>query len=148
MPELILWKNQEINRMKKDMDRLLARLWDDFSVPLFPRMTRETPFLDLSETEETLVIKAEIPGASPEDLEISINEDRLTIKGEVKQDQVDESEDYLRREKRYGFFSRTLHLPCKVLINDVKATYKDGVLSIVMPKCKPEPAREIKINVR
>ena len=148
MPELILWKNQEIDRLKRDMDRLFARLWDDFRMPLFPRSVRETPFLDLSETDDTLVVRAEIPGAGPEDLEISLSNDRLTIKGEVKQDLVDEGEDYLRREKHYGFFSRTIQLPCKVLIEDVKASYKDGVLTILMPKCKPEAAREIKIKVR
>ncbi|MFH1124114.1 MAG: Hsp20/alpha crystallin family protein [Pseudomonadota bacterium] len=148
MPELIIWKNQEIDRLKRDMDRLFARLRDDFCMPLFPRSVRETPFLDLSETDDTLVVRAEIPGAGPEDLEISLSNDRLTIKGEVKQDPVDEGEDYLRREKHYGFFSRTIQLPCKVLIEDVKASYKDGVLTILMPKCKPEAAREIKIKVR
>ena len=148
MPELIIWKNQEIDRLKRDMDRLFARLRDDFCMPLFPRSVRETLFLDLSETDDTLVVRAEIPGAGPEDLEISLSNDRLTIKGEVKQDLVDEGEDNLRREKHYGFFSRTIQLPCKVLIEEVKASYKDGVLTILMPKCKPEAAREIKIKVR
>ncbi|MBU2498867.1 MAG: Hsp20/alpha crystallin family protein [Proteobacteria bacterium] len=148
MPALIIWKNQEIDRMKRDMDRLLARLWDDFSISLFPRTIRETPFLELSETEDALVVKAEIPGVGPEDLDISLTDDRLTIKGEIKQDMVDGGENYVRREKHYGLFSRTIQLPCKVLIDNVKASYRNGVLSVVMPKCKPEATREIKIRVR
>ena len=148
MPELIIWKNQEIDRMKRDMDRLLARLWDDFCMPLSPRMMREIPFLDLAETEDSLVSKAEIPGVGPEDLDISITDDRLTIKGEIRQELIEEAEDYLRRETQYGVFARTIQLPCKVMIDDVKASYRNGVLIVVMPKCKAEAAREIKIRVK
>ncbi len=147
MPGLIVWKNQEIDRLRRDMDRLLARFWDDFGVPFFPRATRETFALELSETEDTLVLRAEIPGINPDDLEVSVTDDILTIKGDLRQDLVTEEEDYERRERRYGFFSRTIQLPCKVLMDDAKATYKDGVLSIVLPKCKPESRRGIKIKV-
>jgi HSP20 family protein len=82
MPGLIIWKNQEIDRLKRDMDRLFARLWDDFCIPLFPRGYREAPFIDLSETEDRLILRAEIPGVTPEDLDISITDGTLTIRGE------------------------------------------------------------------
>ena len=148
MPELIIWKNQEINRLKRDMDRLFARLWDDFCTPIFPRAIRETPFIDLSETEDALILRAETPGAGPEDLEIYLSNDRLTIKGEITRDLAEEDEDFVRREEQREFFSRTIQLPCKVLMEDVKASHKNGVLTIHMPKCKPEAAREIKIKVK
>lgn len=147
MPGLILWKNQEINKMKRDMDRLFDRVLNEFFMPLFPRTFREVPFIDLSETEDSLILKAEIPGIKPEDLEISIRDDVLSIKGEIKQEFVDDGENYHRSERRYGSFSRQLRLPCRVMIDDVKATYKKGILHIVMPKCKPEKARKIKIKV-
>jgi HSP20 family protein len=70
----------------------------------------------------------------------------LTIQGDVKEDQLDDSEGYQKRKRRYGYFSRTIQLPCRVLMDDVDATYKDGILNIVMPKCKAE-AREVKIRV-
>ena len=147
MAGLILWKNQEINKLRKDIDRLFDRLWDDFGMPIATRVEREMPSIDLSETEETLIIRAEVPGISPEDLEISITDNMLTIKGEMKQVDNEERGDYHRMERRYGLFSRTLHLPCKIVADDVDATYKKGVLSIVMPKCKEMSAPEIRIKI-
>ncbi len=148
MAGLILWKNQEINKLRKDIERLFDRLWDDFGMPLSTRVEREMPSIDLSETEETLIIKAEVPGINPEDLEVSITENILTIKGEMKQGDNEERGDYHRMERRYGFFSRSLHLPCKIVADDVHATYKKGVLSIVMPKCKEVSAPEIRIEIK
>ena len=148
MPGLIIWKNQEINRLRRDIDRLFARLWDDFGMPIPSRSEREMPFMDLSETDDSLIIKAEVPGIQPEDIDISITDNILTIKGESKQMDSMEREDFHRMERRYGYFSRTLELPCKILIDDVKATYDKGVLSIVMPKCKADAAREIKVRVK
>ncbi|MFB0533339.1 MAG: Hsp20/alpha crystallin family protein [Desulfatiglandales bacterium] len=148
MPGLTIWKNQEINKLRRDMDRLFARLRDDFGMPHLPKIVRDLPFIDLSETEDDLIVNAEIPGINPEDLDISITEDILTIKGEMKQEFVEESENYHRMERQYGSFSRTLQLPCRVMIEDVKATYAKGILHIIMPKCKPERARAFKIKIR
>jgi len=105
------------------------------------------PFMDLSETDDSLIIKAEVPGIQPEDIDISITGSILTIKGERRHMESMEEEDYHRMERRYGSFSRTLELPCKILVDDVKATYDKGVLSIVMPKCKADAVREIKVRV-
>ena len=147
MAGLIIWKNQEISKMRRDIDRLFDRLWDDYDMPLFPTKPRGVPFIDIFETKDNLIIKAEIPGINPEELEISITDDNLTIKGETKHEIVRERENYHRMERRYGTFSRTLRLPCRVVIEDVNATYKKGVLNIVMPKCKPDKARQIKVRV-
>ena len=147
MPGLILWKNQEMNKLKKDMDRLFTRLWDDFSLPTLMRSLRTAPFVDLLETGDHLIIKAELPGMSPDDLDISIIDDYMTIKGESKKDNISEEDDYHHMERQYGFFSRTLRLPCKIKVDEVKATYKDGVLEISMPKCREEGLRGKKIKV-
>lgn len=147
MPGLIIWKNQEMGRLKRDMDRLLARFFDDFAVPFFVRPFKEGPFIDLSETKERLILRAEIPGVNPEDLDISISGDILTVKGEAGGDYGTEEEDHRSRKMEYARFSRTIQLPCKVRISEVKASYKDGLLSIDMPKCEPEPSREIKIKI-
>ena len=148
MPDLILWKKQEINKMKKDMDRLFCKLWDDFCIPLLPSGAREIPLMDLSETDETLIVKAEVPGLNLEDLEISMTDKILTIKGEMKQTDAEETEGYQWKERRYGSFTRTVQLPCRVLIDDVKATYEKGILNIVMPKCKADTTQEIKVKVK
>jgi HSP20 family protein len=148
MPGLSLWKDQEIDRLRRDMDRLFARLWDDFGVPSFPRIARNIPAIDLSESGEELIIRAEIPGINPEDLDISVTEDWVHIKGEMKQESVDEDDAYHRVERRYGSFTRDIHLPCRVMKEEVKAAYKEGMLTIVMPKCKPEPDRSFRVKVR
>ncbi len=148
MAGLIIWKKQEINRLRRDMDRLFTRLWDDFGVPLFPRQTRRLPSLDLSESDDTLILKVEVPGIHPDDLEIFITENILTIRGEMKQEFADDGEDYPRMERSYGSFSRNIQLPCKVFIDEVDAVYRKGILTIVMPKCKAEKARDIRIQVR
>ena len=103
--------------------------------------------MDLSETEDRLILRAEIPGVKPEDLEISISNDVLTLRGEATQETETDEEGYRSMERGFRSFSRSIQLPCKVQINDVKASYKDGLLSVVMPKCKPEPPREIKVKV-
>ena len=118
MPGLILWKDQEINKLRRDMDRLFTRLWDDFGMPFLPRTVKRFPYIALSETEDNLIIKAEVPGINPEDLEISITDDTLTIKGKLKGVLVNKREDYHIMEKRHGFFSRSIQLPCKVIIEE------------------------------
>ena len=148
MPGLILWKNQEMSKLKKDMDRLFTRFWDDFALPTLIRGVRSAPFVDLLETEDRLIIKAELPGVNPGDLDISIIDDFMTIKGESKKERIGEEEDYHHMERHYGFFSRTIRLPCKIKIDEVKAAYKDGVLEISMPKCKEEALRGKKIKVK
>jgi len=147
MAELIIWKNQEINRLKKDMDRLLNRFRDDFCSPLLLKGFREEPYLELTETQDDLLLKAEIPDLKPKDLDITISDDLLTIKAEVKEESFSQGEGFRERTQSCSYFSRTVQLPCKVHVDEIRASYQDGILNIVMPKCKPETAREIKIRV-
>jgi len=147
MAELIIWKNQEIDRLKKDMDRLLARFRDDFCSPLLVKGFREEPYLELSETQEELILKAEIPDVRSKDLDITISDDLLTIRADFKAQTLTESEGFSERTESCSSFSRTVQLPCKVHVDEARATYKDGILNIIMPKCKPETTRGIKIKV-
>lgn len=148
MPELIIWKNERMDKLRKDMDRLCTRVCDEFGIPLFLETAREVPSIDISETEDSLILRAEVPDIKPEDLDISITDDTLSIRAETKHELVEEGGGYYKRERSYGSLSRTLQLPCRINMDDVKATYEKGVLNIVMPKCKPEKAREIKIKVK
>jgi HSP20 family protein len=148
MPGLTVWKEREIDRLRRDMERLFARLWDDFGIPRFPRISKTIPAMDLSVKGENLVIRAEIPGIDPEDLDISVTEDRLHIKGLVKQESVNEDENFHRVERKYGTFARDIRLPCRVMKEEVEATYKEGILTIVLPKCRPEPDRTFRVTVR
>jgi HSP20 family protein len=148
MPELIIWKNKQMDKLRKDMDRICTRVCDEFGIPLFLETTGALPAMDVSETEDSVILRAEVPDIDPEDLDISITDDTLRIRGETRQEFVEESGGVQTMERRYGSFSRTLKLPCRIDLDDVKATYSEGILSVVMPKCSPEETREIKIKVK
>jgi HSP20 family protein len=148
MPGLIIWKNQEISKMKRDMERLVSRLREDLDISFFPGKVRKVPAVELSETEKDLVLKAHLPDIDPENLHISITDNILNIRGEVRQEIVGEGKNHQSIRRMHSSFSRTLELPCKVMIDDIEATYKDGILQMVMPKCKPEMERKIIINIK
>jgi HSP20 family protein len=94
MSEFILWKNQEMNRLRRDMDRLFSRMWSSFGISSFPVEAVAGPFIDLSESQDTLMVKAELPGINPEDLDISVIGTKLTISGEKRSEIVEKSEYY------------------------------------------------------
>jgi HSP20 family protein len=148
MPELIVWKNKRMDKLRRDMDRICTKVCDEFGIPLLLETVAELPSIDVSETEDSVILRAEVPDMNPEDLDISITDDTLRIRGEKKQERVEEEAGAQRTERRYGSFSRTLQLPCRIDLDDVKATYREGILNIIMPKCSPEQAREIKIKVK
>ena len=148
MSELVLWKDQEMRRLRKDMDRLFTRVRNCYGAPAWPGGSLEGLCIDLLEREDTLTVKVEIPGIDPGDLEISVTHDRLTISGEKCEERSDKGRYSYRVERRFGSFSRTIRLPCLVEIEDVEATYKKGVLDITMPKSKPEKKNQVRIQVR
>lgn len=148
MSGLILWKNQEINKLRREMDHLLDRLEVDFCMPLSLKSSKEIPVFDLFETEENLIIRAEAPDISPKNLDISITNDTLTIKGKVEQKILINNLNYHKMKKKYSSFSRTIQLPCHVVIDKIEATCEKGFLKIVMPKYRPEKISTIKIYDR
>ncbi len=105
------------------------------------------PLLDVSETEDNLRVKAEIPGVSKDDINLSINNNVLTIKGEKKMEKEIEGEDYHRIERIYGNFYRSIELPVLVKSDSIEATFKDGVLEVVLPKVDEVKPKEIAIKV-
>ena len=147
MRELTIWKQQEIDKLRKDMDQLFRRFRKEFGIPHTLAEVAESFSMGLSETEKTLTVKAQLPDIKPADIEISVTDDTLTLKAKTDQNTVEAGEGYRRIEKRSRTFSRTVSLPCRVLTEDVKATFKNGVLQIVLPKCKPKQARGVKIDI-
>ncbi len=105
-----------------------------------------TPSIDLSETDSEVVVKASLPGVKPEDVEISINDGILTVKGEKKSDDKTDGENFYRREIRYGSFSRSVALPSRVNHERADAEFNDGVLTITLPKAEDVRPKQIKIR--
>jgi HSP20 family protein len=123
-----------VTLLKKEMDRLFDRFWD-FDSPELPAAFGEwAPKLDIGDTKGALVVKVEIPGIDPKEIEISLQEQVVTIKGEKKQEQEKKDEHYYRLERSYGAFARTVRLPVPVDASKVTATFKNGLLTITLPK--------------
>jgi len=148
MPELVIWKQRRIGRLKRDMDQMVQRMLSEFRAASTPGTTWKPPSYDLIETEKEIVLKAEIPGVDPNKIEIDITDNILTIEGETKQEAVSHEESYHRIERRYGSFSRSIPIPRRIVLSKVKATYKKGILTIVMPKFSGEEKRGVKVRLR
>jgi len=145
MRTLVRWDPfSEFRSLRHAMDRGLFQfygptVWRNGDTTLtFP--------VDLSETEGQVVVKAALPGIQPEDVDISVSDGVLTIKGETKSEEKSEGGNYHRREIRYGAFSRSIALPAEV--NDVKAEaeFQDGVLTVTLPKAEEARPKQIKVK--
>lgn len=104
--------------------------------------------VDIKETDDSLVLKAEIPGLNREEIKINFNDNQLTIRGERKKEIKEEGERYLRVERSYGSFSRTFNVDLPVKPEGIKARYADGILEITLPKKEDVKPRQIDIEVQ
>jgi HSP20 family protein len=105
------------------------------------------PPVDIYENGESLVLKAELPGVNPDDVEIRVEDNTLYLKGERKFEKEVKEQNYHRVERSYGTFTRTFSLPNSIDADKVAASYKDGVLTLTMPKKEEAKPKTIKINV-
>jgi len=104
------------------------------------------PPVDLSETDTEIIVKAAVPGLKPEDLEVSVEDSLLTIRGETKEEKKEESARHYYREIRYGRFERSVRLPAAVDESRAEARLEHGILTIRLPKAQPSARRTIKIQ--
>lgn len=132
----------ELVTMRDDMDRLF-----DVFFGTQPQTIDDLwrPSIDIEESNGNLMVKAEIPGMKKENIKVSVKEDMLTISGERKQENETRDKTYHRIERSYGQFQRMIRLPAEVDADKVKASYKDGVLSVTLPK--PESMKPKHIDV-
>ena len=103
------------------------------------------PALDISESEELVTVKAEMPGMEPGDIDAYIEGDSLVLSGEKKRESEEKGENFHRVERSYGSFQRVVPLPCKVRADKVSAKYDKGVLKITVPKNERYKCRKIEI---
>ncbi|MFN4226747.1 MAG: Hsp20/alpha crystallin family protein [Candidatus Ratteibacteria bacterium] len=145
MAKLARWNPlREMLDIKDDFDRLIDRFFSkDFEIWEGPKAFD----VDIYEDEDNIVLKAEIPGVNKEDISVSLTEDTVTISGRKEEEKKIEKENYFRKEIRTGTFSRSFTLPCSVDREKVKASYKNGVLEIVLPKSEKEKEKEVKIKI-
>lgn len=147
----------ELLSIRDMMDRALVGTLSR-SLHQVDRILLPRPALDMYETSETFVLKASLPGVKPEDVELSVTGDTLTIKGEAQdgeehgeeddgEDKIDEKS-YLFRERHYGSFSRSVQLPEGVDVDAAAANFRDGVLTLTLPKQAELKAKAIPVSVK
>ena len=134
----------DLTRMQQEMNRF----FDDFFGERRSEMMEGAwlPAVDVSETDTELKVRAELPGMTQNDIELHLQDNVLTLKGEKKQEKKEEKENYHRIERSYGSFTRSFTLPAGVKQEDVKATFKDGVLEITLPKSEEAQPKKISIT--
>ena len=104
--------------------------------------------MDVIETKDNVVVKVSTPGVRPEDIDISVVGDTLTIKGETKSEEQFEEGSYIRKERRFGSFQRTLSLPASVASDKAKAESENGVLTLTLPKSEAAKPKSIKVTLK
>ena len=148
MSSLVRWDPfDDMRGLRHRMDRL----FDDFFRG--PRVLAWEPAelgfaLDVYETDDALVVKAALPGVRPDEVDISVTGDVLTVKGETKGEEETKDGSYHRRELRYGAFARSIPLPTRVDHEKAKATFENGILTITLPKAEEVKPKSIKIAAR
>jgi len=128
------------------MDRWLEHFFGALR-PSFAREGALRPWVDVYETEDEVVVKMEVPGVKKEDLDVTLGEREVTVKGECRKDEEVEESGYYRRERRYGQFSRSVRLPARVIPEETKARFEDGVLELRARKHPEEKQKVRKIQV-
>jgi len=152
---LIRWQRPEestwpafgrLSDLRNEIDRL-------FEIPLSELartsqlLSGWTPALDMHEDKENVIVQVELPGMKKEDIDISLHDGCLSISGERKSDETHRDSDVYREERFVGRFQRTVELPAPVASDKVKAQYKDGVLTVTLPKTEEAKPKQIQVNV-
>ena len=139
----------------EEMDRLFdnyfSRGWiSPFQWPTIPKTIApfegKIPHVDIIDREDEIIVKAELPGVEKKDLDVSVNENSVTIKGSTRHEEKEEKGDYYRCEISRGSYARTLSLPADIDQGNAKASFKDGVLELTLPKLKTSKRRSISID--
>jgi HSP20 family protein len=142
----------DLARWDRDMERMMGDFFG--RRPWWPErrfrtegMELTAPVVDLYEEKDDIVVKAELPGIEKNNIQVNLADHTLTIKGEKKKEEEIKEENYYRAERSYGSFVRTLELPKDVHTDKVKATFKDGILEVRLPKTEEAKAKEVKVKV-
>lgn len=146
MSNITRWEPfRDLVSVRKDMDRLFDEF---FASPANVRTGWAMPMVDMYQTEDDIVVKATLPGLEPEDLDIQITGDLLTVRGETKQEVEDNGAKYHLREHRYQSFSRSITLPAAVQADKANAEMKNGILTLTLPKAEEAKPKVISVKTK
>jgi len=136
---------REMMSLRNAMDKLFE---ESFVRPsrVWPELGEADVPLDVYQTENEFVVKASLPGIKPDEVEITITGDTLTIKGEHREEEEVKEADCLRKERRYGSFARTVRIPVPVQSDKAEAAFENGVLTLTLPKAEETKPKQIKVK--
>lgn len=142
------WMRQRsiLPALSEEIDRMGRMFNEFFGREEMTPMAMWGPPMDVSETEDKVIVKADLPGIDPHGLDISVTEDMLTVKGEKKEEKEEKGEYYYSSERKCGEFSRSVRLPSTVDQDKINATYNNGVLRVEMQKVA-EARKKIEVKV-
>lgn len=146
--ELVPWRAYgDLIPFRTEMDKLWNRFIGETS-PGGAATAEWLPSVDISETQNNFIVKAELPGLDAQDVNVSISGDILTIKGEKNQEEEEKDEHHHFVERYYGSFQRSFQLPSGVQSDLVEATFEKGVLKVTLPKVAEAQKKEVKVKVK
>lgn len=137
---------RELERVHDEFERLMDRLAEDWSAGAESGKGR--PRMECFLEDGTMTLRTELPGIDRKDIEVEVTGNRLTVKAKREEKKEERKRRFLRREMHYGTFERSIELPDSVKANDIRATYRDGVLELTMPAPKELQEKEVKVQIR
>jgi HSP20 family protein len=139
---------RDLLSMRSDFDRLFESFFSQ--VPEVPVVKEEfwAPVIDVVEHDGKIEVKAELPGMKKDDIKVTVKDNMLSVSGERKQEKETKEKTFHRIERSYGKFSRTITLPTAVDADRIKATYKDGILNITLPKPESIKPKQIDVEIK
>lgn len=140
---------EPFSRLHDEMDRLFDEFWPRFSAPSGgDGRTLTMPAVDVSETDDALDVTADLPGLVEKDIDVKLSNGALVISGERKEETEERKKNYYYAERYYGSFSRSVPLPCEIDESGIDAKFKNGVLTVHLPKSEKAKEKERKIEIK
>jgi HSP20 family protein len=136
---------QDLWQVREEVNRLFDHTLNRY--PALKGLRSWQPAVDMYEDDKEIIVKAEIPGVEPKDVDITVTADSISLKGELKEETERREDGYIRAERRFGQFYRTLPLPAEVKPEEAQATFKNGVLEVRMPKAQVGRRQGVKVKI-
>ncbi len=155
LPDVVRKKTTDIDHPFYSLQREMNNLFDNFfrGFSVAPRgfatgIAEFTPSVDVKENDKEFIIKAELPGVEEKDIDVTVTNDSVTIKGEKKEEKEDKDKNYYYMERSYGSFSRVIPLQTEIESGKAQASFKNGVLDIKIPKNQKAKEKEVKVPIK
>jgi HSP20 family protein len=137
---------EEMKKFRKEMEKAFEEFYKKPVISRKERALMREPLADIQETDKEIIVRAELPGIEKKDIDLKITESMLGIKAEKKAEAVEKKKGFFRQERSYAGYQRAFSLPAKVIPDKAKAEFRNGVLTVTIPKKEKKKIREEKVK--